>query len=428
MTTEVAIANAGGIALAADSAVTIGGQKIYNSALKLFSLSKTEPVGIMIYGNAGLLDVPWEIIIKSFRKELGSKSYEKLEEYSENFLNFIIKRQEFFSKKSQEYWFLGNIKGYFELIREDFLEKSHPILQSKGKISQRQTQQLIRKVIKDHYDSVCSKPIATGMTDAFATRVRRKYSPKFKEISEAVFQNIQITRPLMSKLSDIAVGLLTREIFSNGKSGIVIAGYGDREIYPSIVTYEIEGYFDGMLKYKAIEQKTMKISSGNECTIIAFAQEDMVYSFMNGINPAVQSMLNSYLQRLVERLPELLHNTNLNAIELADFSDKSKRLLKEFFYQLCKHIKDEHVNPVLSMVKVLPKDELAAMAEALVNLTAFKRKMTDSVETVGGPIDVAVISKGDGLVWVSRKHYFPPELNQHFFRNYFRGMSDEKER
>ena len=43
MTAEVAIANTQGVALAADSAVTIGEQKIYNSACKVFSLSKVEP-------------------------------------------------------------------------------------------------------------------------------------------------------------------------------------------------------------------------------------------------------------------------------------------------------------------------------------------------------------------------------------------------
>ena len=41
-------------------------------------------------------------------------------------------------------------------------------------------------------------------------------------------------------------------------------------------------------------------------------------------------------------------------------------------------------------------------------------------ETVGGPIDVAVISKGDGFVWIKRKHYFDRELNQHFFANYYK--------
>jgi hypothetical protein len=59
------------------------------------------------------------------------------------------------------------------------------------------------------------------------------------------------------------------------------------------------------------------------------------------------------------------------------------------------------------------------MAEALVNLTSFKRKISLEAETVGGPIDVAVISKGDGLVWIKRKHYFEPKLNPQFFDLYY---------
>ena len=48
-------------------------------------------------------------------------------------------------------------------------------------------------------------------------------------------------------------------------------------------------------------------------------------------------------------------------------------------------------------------------------------------ETVGGPIDVAVISKGDGFIWIERKHYFRPELNPHFFSNYLSGISRKEE-
>ena len=74
---------------------------------------------------------------------------------------------------------------------------------------------------------------------------------------------------------------------------------------------------------------------------------------------------------------------------------------------------------------ILPKDELAAMAESLVNLTSFKRKVSMEVESVGGPIDVAVISKGDGFIWIKRKHYFEPELNQQFFSNYYKEIANE---
>ena len=60
---------------------------------------------------------------------------------------------------------------------------------------------------------------------------------------------------------------------------------------------------------------------------------------------------------------------------------------------------------------MLPKDQLAVMAETLVSLTSFKRQMSRDAETVGGDADVAVITKGDGFVWVKRKQYFPAELN-----------------
>jgi hypothetical protein len=81
---------------------------------------------------------------------------------------------------------------------------------------------------------------------------------------------------------------------------------------------------------------------------------------------------------------------------------------------------DHSVEPIYKVVGMLPKDELAAMAESLVNLTSFKRRVSTERETVGGPIDVAVISRGDGFIWIKRKHYFDPELNPQFAANYYR--------
>ena len=57
--------NKNAIALAADSAVTIGKHlAIHNSANKLFALSKIEPVGVIIYSNADFMGIPVEIILK----------------------------------------------------------------------------------------------------------------------------------------------------------------------------------------------------------------------------------------------------------------------------------------------------------------------------------------------------------------------------
>jgi hypothetical protein len=89
MTAEVVILNRTGVALAADSAVTIGDSKVYNTVNKLFTLSKYHPIGVMIYGNAEYMTIPWETVIKSYREELGDKSFSTVRDYGHDFVRFL---------------------------------------------------------------------------------------------------------------------------------------------------------------------------------------------------------------------------------------------------------------------------------------------------------------------------------------------------
>lgn len=428
MTAEVAIANGSAVALAADSAVTIGGRKIYNSAIKLFSFSKIEPVGVMIYGSANLLDVPWETIIKTCRKNLGSKKYSSLEEYGKYFIEYITEHPEYFSEQSQKHWVTSNVQMYFKMLQEELFNKIHPILQEHGEVDTETTHSCFENIIIQYHEYLSSFDIIQGGDEDFEKKITEKYRGVFKQIYKEIFQDLEIKESLTRKIDEIATFLHTRAIFSNGASGVVISGFGEDEIYPSILTYEIEGYLAGRLKFRCLEEKSCKIQSGNSSGIIPFAQEDMVKTFIEGMNPSAAELINKYLHHIFDRLPELLNEDDLSGSSLPieqireKFKNSTNQLHYDFMQALGEYMDREHVTPILNMVKALPKDELAAMAESLVNLTAFKRKMTDSIETVGGPIDVAVISKGDGFVWVKRKLYFPGELNQNFSRNYLKGI------
>lgn len=359
---------------------------------------------------------------------MGEATFATLEEYARGFIGYLNNNPQLFSEDSQKQWLMGNIYGYFNLIRDEFFQELHPIIQSKGEISSAEATGKLIAVINEHHSKLQSEPYAEGMNAGFAKKVRVKYLKEFIQLREKVFERIQIPKAIITKLYDIATSINTRQVFSMGVSGLVVAGYGEAEIYPSVITYDVEGVIGDRLKYRRNEDKSHCISSGNECRIIAFAQEDMVMTFMNGINPRVLHFVQSYLNEAFRRLPELLDGSKNDSNDKKVFKGQTVKLLREFIDKFSDHLRDEQSHPVLRMVTVLPKDELAAMAEALVNLTAFKRRITESMETVGGPIDVAVISKGDGLIWVKRKHYFPAELNQHFFANYFRGLGDEKKK
>jgi hypothetical protein len=91
MTAEIAVMNKIAVALAADSAATSqhgSSTKIYNSADKLFQLDGSSPVGIMTYGSAEFMGIPWETVIKLFRKS-HSGPHDYLKSYGEDFLRFL---------------------------------------------------------------------------------------------------------------------------------------------------------------------------------------------------------------------------------------------------------------------------------------------------------------------------------------------------
>ncbi|MFC7663163.1 hypothetical protein [Methylorubrum suomiense] len=64
MTAEIVIINQQAVALAADSALTIGKQRVWKHANKIFSAGPEHDIGLMIYNSGDFLSIPWEILIK----------------------------------------------------------------------------------------------------------------------------------------------------------------------------------------------------------------------------------------------------------------------------------------------------------------------------------------------------------------------------
>ena len=126
--------------------------------------------------------------------------------------------------------------------------------------------------------------------------------------------------------------------------------------------------------------------------------------------------------RALEAVPELDDEERERAAEAvrrmaADREAEFKRMVRLGFEQRWQKIVDA--------VEALTISELAQVASTFVDLSSFEQQMSLDSETVGGPVDVAVISKGDGFIWIDRKHYFRKELNDHFFRHYYVDVEDK---
>lgn len=63
------------------------------------------------------------------------------------------------------------------------------------------------------------------------------------------------------------------------------------------------------------------------------------------------------------------------------------------------------------VIPAMPIQDAIDFAEFMVHTTINFTKFNNGAPTVGGPIEIAAITKHEGFKWVKRKHYFNKDLN-----------------
>jgi hypothetical protein len=423
MTAEIVILNKEAVALAADSAVT--GQKVFTSANKLFALSKYHPIGIMVYGNAQFMGVPWETIIKIYRKNVSKRKFPTLESHAKHFIKFLDDGNPLFPYSVQVEYLRTAIRAYFSYIRSHIEKEVHSVYDKKGKIDDKEIKEIVSRIIENHFTKWAKENNIPTIPKSFNRSVIEKNSKMLDNTIKEIFEKLPLSQILINKLKKISGDLFSKfpkSVRKEDTSGIVIAGFGDKETFPAVYSYDVEGMVYNKLKFRP--HLDGKIDFDNTATIIPFAQGEMVFTFMEGVDPFYNDMTESYFSQLLDKYGEIFVDKikGYKDSEKDKFKKNMKKVGKEMLREYRRGLKDyrneNYANPVVNVVSMLPKEELAAMAESLVSLTSFKRKVTLD-QTVGGPIDVAIISKGDGFIWIKRKHYFKSELNSQFFANYY---------
>ena len=414
MTAIVAVLNKHAVAVAADSAVTMGDtHKVVNSANKIFTLSKYHPVAVMTYSNAAFMGVPWDIIIKEYRKELAKNSFEKLKDYVDDFITFLHKRLFFCDEETQ--------RDYLKLLLDSFVKICRDELSRQNGFAAEEltTEQLKEKFIsyKEHHrnDEKCSE-FEHYAYDEF----KKQYYALVKEYSSQNGVN------LSDELCEAFFCYLSAKLETPMNTGLVFVGYGENEIYPSLYPLNVSLAVDGRLRYYIDKDRIVEISDhGCATSIVPFAQIDVTQTIVRGINPTFRHILYDVISDTVSNLLRIIANhltkddstvAMAPVIQGLDTSSITKIAIQTIQQQMF----NCYTEPLLQTVIGLDKEDMANMAESFIALTSLVRRMQPREETVGGPVDVAVISKGDGFVWINRKHYFKPELNATFFQNYFR--------
>ena len=417
MTAEIAVANKLGVAIAADSAVTVEQlhkgklvSKVYNSANKIFTLSKWHPVGAMIYNAATLGGTPWEIIIKEYRHQLGRESFSSLLEYKDDFFSKVENTPHLFPKES---------------VDEIVMFNNYRCVDALAKKSANAGD------FRSNIDQKISKLEAVDFVDGFDNTTESSITRSYKDETDRALSFIgkaALLRGNRRRIDRFIQLSFSRRERLLGYSGLVFCGFGRNEVFPRLIEYICDIVVCG--KVRAWPKADMSVGKSKGSFVIPFADTSIIRTIIDGINPGFRQKQYEQALRVIMTLPKeiLSQVTQLSQAEKDAYELAARKSCVDSFVDFAKSMDqfrlEEYVSPIEQTIGLLPLSDLAAVAETFLNASHVHKRVTPNLESVGGPVDVAVISKGDGFVWIKRKHYFDLKLNPSYTTKYLDSESE----
>lgn len=411
MTALVGILNKHAAALAADSAVTVSnshGTKIYNTSRKIFHISSKNPVGFMTYENAEFMETPWDVIVSLYIEERGDRTFKTINGYCEDFLDFLIQCGFFSTEENQKKYFMRELRELYTKVTDtadsrvenELSQMENPsddvIIEAKNRH--------LQEVLKDAAEIYEQNDKGSNFGEYSYGRFMRFIDDYWRE-----FEKNYLNEPMADDFREALQQLMYKYITSNlfyFYSGIVFIGYGSSDIYPASAEYVVSGIFDGRLRYMRMDIDA--ISNDSNAFILPYAQTDVMHTMMKGIAPAFRETISKWHRTSLLNLKETICNAlmeagvseeaiaKINEMEVDDIQ-------KEYEDAISTYISDNHVDGILDAVASFNIQDMSNMAESLISITNLHRHFSSSEESVGGPVEVAVITRGGGFQWVKHQ-------------------------
>jgi len=406
MTAQIGIINREVAVLASDAATTVFGKdniKIFKSINKIHKIADHIPVAFMINGNPHLSIVSWKRILDLYRKLLGNEEKESLYDYYQSIIEYIESD--------------NNLVGYennLSFLRTWTIrtyQRLENITVKNGKINHVQFTSRIKRYTERVYNlnsfiidsskfDIVSKSIGSVLSNS--TSILHVRYPKFlKKYYKKILENFTII--FLKELSDLK------------KTGLIIAGFGRNDVFPSLIEVHIEGLFENKLRISKPLHHKIGISYLDKTKtlsrILTFAQSDGARIFLEGIDPDIKKAVSIYASFERDEIITFLKDHYLfSKIEkddrlqiLNDLKLYSDRQTVNYKRDLNKLISN-HINPITRSIEAMSPLDIIELARTLVNLTSLKRQYSiNQLETAGGVTDVVMLSKEKGFETVLAK-------------------------
>jgi hypothetical protein len=364
----------------------------------------------MFFGVADIMGHPWDRLIEHYQRKVKPKEFAHLGDYGASFIGSLDNLHDFFPPDRQKddykrllasvYRYVFHLAQYLrETGDENAVVSDTAILE-----------EAIKRIWHDYQfrDDGSARADLACFPQGFAAKVARDYAVTIDELIAYGFAPFSLSREGIQRLKDIATFCVVKDLFLEDVTGLVFAGFGAEDRYPVVVTYLLSAIVGGIVK--RAQASVDAIDGEVRSKIRMFADSEVTHAFIRGIDYSLERrvygsmrmMLHSIVDQVIGALPQG-DAAQREAVRQRFQTDLVPQYLDAFRGMIGDYQQQAYINPVLRVLEIAARPELAETARELVGLNAFKKRIMAQKQTVGGAIDVAVISREGGFQWFTKQ-------------------------
>jgi len=417
MTSQLILGNGFGVAVASDSAVTMGNPgRTYEDAEKIHPLADPHRLAVLQSGGVNLLGMPVGVLLEDWKNSLGGRQ-RTVEGYRDNFLSWLQDNLDNWTTSTDRdgntWWALNaELEDLWAVIEEavsPIPEERH--LEEALRIIKEQTEEFSKFMIFDNE--------LFAMADEILDRLSQEGEDGRPPLSGLVekwfgkFSSDEINQEV-HEFFKVLFGRVTT-VPGASRTALAFVGYGANDLLPRMSGLWLYGAIGNHVCHSPWKIRKAEAWGSSYVMILPLAQRDMIDLVLFGYDASLQEdIIKATYERSARKEskpddPSVTTGDDDTLADRGDGEDQYDPAIPEEDWQakMMETTKDiaweRSGKRAYRTLAGLPLSSLANAAGSLVTIQNLKQNIRGELPTVGGRINVATITLSEGFQWVYRQ-------------------------
>ena len=387
MTSQIALFNQRGVAVASDTVVTITsgeGVRTRNNIDKIWTLGGSHLVVVLVSGRPEINLVDGRILVTEWSRTLDTP-LPTVSDYASSFANWLSSDAAPIHESGERSLVHECLREHLRYIYQGLSDDIEEL-----DLTEHQIPEYFRARVNARIEALEQRELYAGASDESDSSLLDSHQIDSVTMVDRLFEDCPGLEEVRPRLLESLPLALSRRDHSRTTT-LAFVGFGADDMFPKSVQLECRGRYGGIARV-TIAEPFGPSHENLGGALSMYAQDSAIQGFLRGVQlDALEAIIDGFSDYVIEKSEDKDEGIQ-RANEMAD-------TVREKIFE---RLNTAYVYPMLDTIGSLGLSDLVELARSLVGIQAMRANASPTPPGVGGLIESLVIDRSRGIRWTSR--------------------------